>query len=125
MAEMTDYLETVLLNHVLRNTPYTPPATIYAALFTVAPGEAGGGTEVTGGTYARQAITFAAPVNSVAANSGTVNFTGMPGTTVVAVALMTAATAGSMLFYKSIANVSVNAGDTFTIDDADLTVELQ
>lgn len=125
MAEMTDFLETALLNHVLRATAYTAPATVYAALYTAAPGETGGGTEVTGGSYARKAITFAAPVAGVVKNSGAINFTNMPGATIVAIALTDAATAGNILFYKSIANISVNAGDTFTIDDGDVSVELQ
>lgn len=36
---------------------YTPPATLYFALFTVVPTASGGGTEVTGGSYARVAAT--------------------------------------------------------------------
>jgi hypothetical protein len=38
---------------VLRNTAYTVPLTIYVGLYTAAPSDAGGGTEVTGGSYAR------------------------------------------------------------------------
>lgn len=36
---------------------FTPPATVYLALFTSAPGVTGGGTEATGGSYARVAVT--------------------------------------------------------------------
>jgi len=57
----TDFLENKIINHVLRNTAYTAPATVYAALFTATPGESSAGTEVTGGSYARQAATFSAP----------------------------------------------------------------
>lgn len=60
MAEMTNFLETELFDHVLRGASWTSPTTVYAALFTAAPGEAGGGTEVTGGSYIRKAITFGA-----------------------------------------------------------------
>jgi hypothetical protein len=60
----TNYLETAILNHVLRNVAYTPPTSIFVALFTaVANGETGAVTEVTGGGYARQIITLSAPID--------------------------------------------------------------
>lgn len=125
MAEMTDYLETALLDHVLRATPMTAPAGVYLALYTAAPGETGGGTEVTGGSYARQAVTFTAPVGGITYNSGSVTFTSMPAATVVAVGLTDAATAGNLLYYKAITSVAVNAGDNFTLNDGDMSVEHQ
>lgn len=54
----SDYLGNKLLNSVLNATAFSPPATVYLALFTVIPTKAGtGGTEVSGGSYARVAIT--------------------------------------------------------------------
>ena len=70
----TNYLETQLLNHVLRNTPYSGPTTVYVGLFTSAPGEAAGGTEVSGGSYARQAVTFSAPAPDSCSNTADVLF---------------------------------------------------
>lgn len=61
MSAMSDYLESALGNHVLRNIAYTSPVTIYAALYTTDPTDADTGTEVAGGAYVRQAITFGAP----------------------------------------------------------------
>ena len=55
MSAATDFLEDKILNHVFRNVAYTAPATVYVGLFTTATTDAGGGTEVTGGGYARQA----------------------------------------------------------------------
>jgi len=52
MAGKSDYLENKVLDHVLRNTSYTPPATVYLGLFTANPTDAGGGTEVSGNAYA-------------------------------------------------------------------------
>lgn len=60
MASMTDYLESKLLDHVVRNVVYTPPTSVYVALFTTPTTDAGGGTEVVGGAYARQFVTFSA-----------------------------------------------------------------
>ena len=53
MSAMSDYLENKLIDHILRNTSFSLPSTIYVALYTAAPSDAGGGTEVSGGSYAR------------------------------------------------------------------------
>lgn len=50
---MTDYLENKLADHLFRTTTFTQPTTLAVALYTAAPGETGGGTEVSGGSYAR------------------------------------------------------------------------
>ena len=56
MAEMSNHLENALINAVLRNTSYTSPTTTYLALYTSDPTDADTGTEITGGSYVRQAI---------------------------------------------------------------------
>ena len=61
MAEMSDYLERSLLNATLNNTAFTTVATPYVSLHTADPTDAGTGTEVSGGSYARTAASFAAP----------------------------------------------------------------
>ena len=55
MAAMSDYLEQKLLDEVFNGVGFTSPAT-YIALFTAAPSDSGGGTEVTGGSYARKQV---------------------------------------------------------------------
>lgn len=57
MAGKSDYLENKFLDFMLRAQAYSAPATTYVALLTAAPSDAGGGTEVTGGSYARVAVT--------------------------------------------------------------------
>ena len=52
MAAFSDYLENKVLGHVFGGTAYTAPTTLYVALYTVAPSDTGGGTEVSGGAYA-------------------------------------------------------------------------
>ena len=100
----TNYLETQLLNHVLRATPYSAPATVYVALFTAAPGETGGGTEVSGGAYARQSVTFSVPAPDSVSNTADVNFPVATADwgTVVAFAIMDAPSSGNMLYYATL-----------------------
>lgn len=57
MAGKSDYLEGKVLDHLFGIASYSAPATLYLALFTAAPSDSGGGTEVTGGSYARAAVT--------------------------------------------------------------------
>jgi len=54
MASLTNYAEDKLRDHLLGITAYTMPTDVYLALYTAAPDETGGGTECTGGSYARQ-----------------------------------------------------------------------
>jgi hypothetical protein len=52
-AQASDYLENKLVDHLFRSATFAKPAALWIALFTAAPSDAGGGTEVTGGSYAR------------------------------------------------------------------------
>lgn len=76
MSDMSNYLENKVIDVFFRNQSFTAAPTVYVALFTaVTDSEAGTGTEVSGGGYARQAITFGSPSNGVSSNSGTVSWT--------------------------------------------------
>ena len=66
MGAFTNYLENKLVDNVLRGQNFAPPATLYIGLDTVVGDEAGGGTEVSGGSYARVAV-----AGSLAAWAGT------------------------------------------------------
>ena len=121
----TNYLETALLNHVLRATPYTAPATVYVALYTVAPDDTGGGTEVSGGSYARQAVTFTAPSPDSISNTADVTFPVATADwgTIVAFALMDASTGGNALYYANLtASRTVLTSDQFKFPTGQLVV---
>ena len=119
----TNYLENIALDHILRNQAFTPPATVYVALYTVAPGEAGGGTEVTGGSYARQAVAWAAASGGSMANSAIVTFpTATAGWgTIQGVALCDALAAGNLMYYQDGLSQLVNSGDVVSIAIGALT----
>lgn len=100
----SNLLDNIVLNLVLRNTAYTPPAGVYVALYTVAPTAGGGGTEVTGGAYVRQSVTFAAPSSQSVANSADVLFpiaTASWGT-IVAYAIVDQSVAGNILYFANL-----------------------
>ena len=121
----SDYLENKLIDHSLGTTTFTKPTTIYAALYTVAPSDSSAGTEVTGGSYARQTITFSAASSGSASNNTNVDFNTMPASTVVAVAILDAATSGNMLYWGTLTtNRTVTAGDSIRIASGALVISL-
>ena len=114
-SNATTYLRNLIINRFLRNQAHTPAAAIYSALFTDATDVSGGGTELTGGTYARAAMALVAPTGGVTSNSADVSHTGLPDTTADPVthgALFDASTAGNMLLQGALdAAVSAGSGD--------------
>ena len=98
---LSDYLEATLLNHVFRATYYTPPDTIYLALLTAVASDSTTGTEVTGGSYARQPITFNAATSGIGkmTSAASVLYTNMPAVTIVGATLLDAVTGGNVLYY--------------------------
>lgn len=127
MAEMSNYLENALINAVLRNTSYTSPTTVYVALFTSDPTDAGTGTEVSGGGYARQAVTMGAPSDGVSNSSADVEFPQATASfgTVSHVGIYDASTGGNLLFHTALdSSKTIATGDVFKIASGSLTVTL-
>jgi len=122
----TNFLETEILDHVFAGAAYTAPSTKYLALFTGAPGETGGGTEVTGGAYARQTVAFTTSGNTTSNNAAveyptaTANYG-----TVTHVAVFDASTSGNMMAYAALSsNKTIETGDVFRVPTGDLDITL-
>jgi hypothetical protein len=127
MSAISNYLENALLNATLRNTTYTSPATVYAALFTTDPTDAGSGAECTGSGYARKAITFGAPSNGVTTNSAACEFDQATGSwgTLTHFAIFDALTTGNMLYYGALtASKTIASGDVFKFATSSVSVTL-
>jgi hypothetical protein len=127
MAEMSNYLENALINATLRNTSYTSPATIYVALYTSDPTDANTGTEVSGGSYARTSVTFAAPSNGVSLSNADCTFPQATGNwgTIGWIGLMDASTSGNLLYHTALDTAkTIESGDIFKIASGSLSVQL-
>lgn len=130
MSAMSDYLENKLTDLVLRGQAFTPPATLYVALFTAAPSDSGGGTEVTGGSYARASLTASLAnwsgtqgAGTTVASSGTGGASSnnaaitFPAPTanwgsVTHIGIFDAASGGNLLFHGALGTAkTVNNGD--------------
>ena len=129
MAGFSDYLEDKVLDHVFGGVAYTAPGTLYVALYTVAPDDTGGGTEVTGGSYVRQTGTFTVSGTSptTATNSAAIEYPTATADygTVVAVGILDASSGGNLLAYADLTtSKTVSTGDVFRFDAGDLDITL-
>lgn len=129
MAGLSNYGENLVLTWLLTTSSATRPTTWYVALYTVAPGEGGGGTEVSGGSYARQAVTFtvSGTAPTQAANSAAVEFPTASASwgTVVAAAIFDASTSGNLLAFADLTtSKTIDSGDVLRFNASTLVVTL-
>lgn len=142
MAALSDYLENKLIDHLLRATAYTAPATTYVALLTAAPSDVGGGTEVSGGSYARASVASgtgawtATQGGTSGASYGTGGTTGNAATisfatpsagwgTVTHFGVYDALTGGNLLFHGALtASKVINSGDSVSFAAGALTLQI-
>lgn len=140
MAAMTDFLENKLIDWLFRGQAIgitgasagagSGPTSLYVGLFTTNPTDTGGGTEVSGGSYARVTVASSTTnwagtqsAGSTAASSGTGGTTSNNGAitfpaptanwgTVTGFGVFDASTSGNLLFYAALTtNKTINNGD--------------
>jgi len=117
------YLDNKDIDHNLGTTTFTKPTAVYVGLFTTNPTAAGTGTEVTGGSYARQAGAFSAAAAGATANTSTLTWLNMPSCTITHFAIYDAVSGGNMLYFNALgASQVVNVGNTVTAGVGALTV---
>jgi hypothetical protein len=131
MSSFSDYTENLVLNWLLTTNSATRPTAWYVGLFTAAPSDTGGGTEVTGNAYARVAtgtISVSGTAPTTATNSAAIEFAAASGGnwgTVTHAAIFDASTSGNMLAWAALTTSrTINDGDVFRIPASSLTVTL-
>lgn len=136
MANMSDFLEVELRKHLFRTGSMTKPSALWVALFTVTPSDSGGGTEVSGGSYARVQRdpldanwTAASATDGNTDNAAAITFPTPSANwgTIVAFGIFDASTAGNLLVWGPITpSKTVNNGDpgpSFGIGALDVTFQ--
>lgn len=127
MAEFSDYLENKILDHVLKNVSYTSPTTVYVGLYTAAPTDTTSGTEVSGGSYARQSLSVTTASAGITTSSADVTFPQATTNwgTVSHIAILDALTSGNLLMYTPLTTAkTIESGDILKISSGNLTVTL-
>ena len=129
MAALSDHAEALLLDWLMTNGSATRPTAWYVALYTAAPSDSGGGTELSGNGYSRQAVTFAAATSpgGTTSNTGDISFTASGGNwgTITHIGIFDASSGGNLLWHGIMtASKIVNDGDTleFSTGNIDLTI---
>jgi hypothetical protein len=130
MSSFTDYTENLVLNWLLTTNSATRPTAWYVGLFTAAPSDTGGGTEVSGNAYARVAtgtITVSGTATT-ATNAAAIEFAAANGGnwgTITHAAIFDASTSGNMLAWAALTTSrTINDGDVLRIPASSLTVTL-
>lgn len=106
-GSFSNYLENKILDHILKVAVYTPATNLYIALYTIAPTDAGGGTELSGNGYIRTLCNNWTPASSGSSNSILILFPEATADwgTVVAFAIWDAQSGGNFLKW---ADLTVN-----------------
>jgi hypothetical protein len=127
MAELSDYLENKLLDHVLRNVSYTSPTTVYVGLYTSDPADDNSGTEVSGGSYARQILSVTTATDGIVTSSADVTFPQATANwgTVSHIGLLDAVSSGNLLMHTPLTtSKTIDEGDIFKIPLGSLTASM-
>jgi len=141
MSAMSDFLENKLIDQLFRGQAAPTTTTLYVGLLTAAPSDSGGGTEVSGGSYARVAVTSSLAnwagtqsAGSTTASSGsggqTSNNAAITFPTpsagwglVTHFGVYDASTGGNLLFWGALTIAkTINQADTVTFPAASLSI---
>ena len=129
MSALSDYAEKLLIDWMMTTGSATRPTSWYVALYTAAPSDSGGGTEVSGNGYSRQSITLSAGSSpgGTTANTNTLSFTASGGNwgVVSHIGIFDASTSGNLLWHGAMtASKDISDGDTleFAIGNIDLAI---
>ena len=118
--------ETRVLSWVFTSGSATRPTEWHVALYTAAPSDTGGGTEVSGGAYARQSVAFTVSGNT-ATNSAALEYPTATASygTVTHVGVFDASTGGNLIAYAALtASKSIDTGDVLRLPAGDLDITL-
>ena len=129
MAALANYSEKLLLDFLMTAGTATRPTAWYVALYTSAPNDGGGGTELSGDGYSRQSVTWAAAATpgGTTSNSNAPSFTASGGSwgTITHLGIHDASSSGNLLWHGALTASKVIAdGDSldFAAGRIDLTL---
>lgn len=123
---LTNTFETTLLTWLLTGDAATRPTAWYIGLYTAAPSDTGGGTEVSGSGYARKAVSFTVS-GDTASNSAAVEFDAATASwgTITYAGIFDASTGGNLIAYAALTTAkAIDTDDVLRIPVGDLDVTM-
>jgi hypothetical protein len=123
LAVKSAYLKNKIIKHVLGEASYTMPTNVYLALYTTNPTENDTGTEVTGGSYARQQLSFANASGGTKTSNTSETFSSMPTSTVTHWGIRDASSGGNLLYFGAFdLPIALTAGNNLPIASGDIVI---
>ena len=123
IAVKSAYLRDKIIKHVLAEASYTAPSNTYLALYTSSPTINDTGTEVTGGSYARQQLSFANASGGSKTSNTSETFSTMPACTVTHWGIRDASSGGNLLYWGAFdLPIQLNAGNNLPINSGDIVI---
>jgi len=131
MSSFSDYTENLVLTWLFTTSSATRPTAWYVGLFTGAPSDTGGGTEVSGNGYARVAtgtMSVSGTTPTTATNGSAIEFAAASGGnwgTITHAAIFDASSGGNLIAWGALTTSrTINNGDVFRIPAGSLDVTL-
>lgn len=116
----SNWAENAVLDWLLGGSNPTRPTTRYVTVFTAAPTDVGGGTEL---GVTRQAATFSAAASGTTSNTNTVTFASVPAGVVTHFGVFDASTSGNLLYYGALTTPrTAQAGDSIVLPIGELDI---
>lgn len=123
IAVKSTYLKNKIIKHVLGEASFTMPTNVYLALYRTDPTVDDTGNEVSGGSYARQQLSFATAVNGAKASNTSETFSSMPAVTVTHWGIRDASSGGNLLYFGAFdLPIQLNAGNNLPIASGDIVI---
>lgn len=123
IAVKSTYLKQAVIKAALGEASFPAISNVYLALYTNDPTIADTGTEVVGGSYARQQLSFAAASGGSKVSNTSETFSSMPATTVTHWGIRDASSGGNLLYFGSFdLPIQLNATDNLTIASGDIVI---
>jgi hypothetical protein len=123
IAVKSTYLKNKIIKHVLGEASFTMPTNVYLALYQTDPTVADVGSEIAGGSYARQLLSFATAVDGAKTSNTTETFSTMPASTVTHWGIRDASVGGNLLYFGAFdIPIQLNAGNSLPIASGDIVI---
>lgn len=123
IAVKSNYLRQAVIKAALGEEAFPSISSVYLALYQTNPTVSDTGSEVSGGSYARQALSFGSASNGVKESNTSESFSNMPASTVTHWGIRDASSGGNLLYFGAFdIPIELNAGDTLPINSGDIVI---
>jgi len=124
---LSNTFETHVLTYLFKTDSLTRPTQYHLALYTAAPSDAGGGTEVAGNGYTRKPVSWTVNGNN-ASNTSAIEYptcTGNPWGTITHIGVHSASSGGDLIVHSALTSSKLIAvGDVLRVNAGELDVNL-